>query len=423
MAGNPRRRGGDPIALALACATTPSLAACIAQSEAFPDTKSSPYTMGVRRTIVLLVSLLAAAPRPAGATTNVSLHRWESFISYHPIDAGRGWVLTNRKLLVTDDGGTTWIDATPPGLHRSIQHAGVDFLDADHAWLAVAGSPRGGSHDSEGVVRVWRTRDGGGFWSVAKVPLAESPPFGVYAAPRFGSFDLSHGWMLVGEPGNTGFDHGALLYVTHDGGARWRYVAHSPAGYGDTAFSSPTAGVASGGAMTQQVWRTTDAGRSWSEIRVRRPPACPRRRAVSFLAPTVVGSTLLLGEECEQRRRNHVPVLIMSSTNGGASWRRVGRLPPNTGSPIFASVSIWIGSGERVGFKISEDAGVVWRTFRAPRRACPGWMDALSFLSPDTAWTTVGTVDGNDPTCDRPFRLFGTSDGGEHWTPLLSRRP
>jgi hypothetical protein len=40
------------------------------------------------------------------------------------------------------------------------------------------------------------------------------------------------------------------------------------------------------------------------------------------------------------------------------------------------------------------------------RKACPGWMGSLSFLSPGSAWTTAGTTHGHDPTCDRPFRLW-----------------
>jgi photosystem II stability/assembly factor-like uncharacterized protein len=390
MAGKPRRRRGGLIALALACA------ACVS---------------------------LAVAPRPANATTGVgSLHRWESVVSYHPIDADRGWVLTNRRLLVTSDRGATWIDVTPPGLHRSIRNGGVDFLDADHAWVAVAGS-WSGERASKGFARVWRTMDGGGSWSVVRFRLAQPPPFGLYATPRFGSFDVASGWMLIGEPGNTGNDPGALLYVTHDGGAGWRYAGYSPAGYGDTAFSSPTTGVASGGALVQQLWRTTDAGCSWGEIHPRRPPACPRHRAIIFRGPAVVGSTLLLGEECDHLQGDRrVPVAVLASSNGGATWRRVGHLPRDTGFPLFVDPTTWVGSGEKVGFELTQDAGARWRAFETPRRACPGWMNALSLLSPRIGWIVTGTVEGNHATCDSPGRLLGTSDGGKHWTLLLSRR-
>jgi hypothetical protein len=36
------------------------------------------------------------------------------------------------------------------------------------------------------------------------------------------------------------------------------------------------------------------------------------------------------------------------------------------------------------------------------RKACPGWMGSLSFLSPGSAWTTAGTTHGHDPTPARP---------------------
>jgi hypothetical protein len=117
-----------------------------------------------------------------------------------------------------------------------------------------------------------------------------------------------------------------------------------------------------------------------------------------------------------------VPVAVLASGNGGATWHRVGHLPRNTGDPLFLDPSTWVGSGEKVGFEITQDGGVRWRGFETPRRACPGWMNGLSLLSSRDGWIVTGTVEGDHATCDAPGRLLGTSDGGEHWTLLLSRR-
>lgn len=72
---------------------------------------------------------------------------------------GQGWMLTNRQLLWSNDGGLSWTDVTPTGVPaHSISK--VHFLDAHHGWVASLLSSGSGFP----ALTCSRTTDGGLSW-------------------------------------------------------------------------------------------------------------------------------------------------------------------------------------------------------------------------------------------------------------------
>jgi hypothetical protein len=166
------------------------------------------------------------------------------------------------------------------------------------------------------------TRDGGKSWHRGVV-RGEGPYTlgGVTLAQRDGVW-----WALIDEAGDA--DTGTRMFRSADGGRTWRAVARPPV-HGQLAFFSPREGWLIGGRGGQTVWHTIDAGRSWTEVKVRLPPpvdheegievrhieyALPRRRPDSevLLSVTIFNP----GGSRE--------ALLYASHDDGSSWTPVG---------------------------------------------------------------------------------------------------
>jgi len=287
-------------------------------------------------------------------------------------EAGCTQTVDCNTVIRSDDGGATW--------RRVYGAAGpiawLQFVDATHGWIIVSGGS------------LVRTTDGGDTWQ----PLAgDGPTSGRFVSP-------TRGWMVFRtstEPTTAAVLGGPWsIRATEDGGTSWVEQLALPrsawppliASSGDKTLwilSSEPDTCSNSGCEGWLLWRTTDAGRTWSLIQ--RPthkagdplwwatPLPPGARALGFLG------TPSFADE----RFGVIPVGtsggegvggVLVTTDGGTTWLRrsdgqlgsgsaCGKLATGHCSVAVPDRSAWvvIGIGDFNTLQRTSDAGTVWQ--------------------------------------------------------------
>ena len=308
------------------------------------------------------------------------------------LTADQGWVVTDRYLLWTNDGGTTWLDITPPGVAGSALLRGAFFLDAQHGWVIAADQA---SSKATRVMAVFRTKDGGITWRSSSLPPLSSGgtiPYS-YGVANLTFVDPQHG--------------SARLFV---GGAGNQYVIIDPT-------PIPT-------------FATRDGGISWTAV----PPDYPPVPIANLpIPPSYRSHTANEGLVVSvNATRSILPVTFYTDTtsaivffisDGGKTWRAGASLPDPNRFPfgqdqgIMTSIdaNAWVVMF-RDRIEVTADEGRSWRTVR------PTGFELLSsfdFATPDTAWGlgTYRVCPGSAQTCFKEG-LMHSLDGGQTWSPL-----
>jgi photosystem II stability/assembly factor-like uncharacterized protein len=290
----------------------------------------------------------------------------------------------SQSLLRSDDGGDHW---SPIELPFAVGTRSVTafFLDLDHGWV-VAGA---GRSDSVEDAEIYRTDDGGLDWtSVASVDPISWVSHGLreqglkqwlwFRTPR-------DGWL-----GSLEADGSASVYVTHDGGAQWRWspLPEPPGGWSaghalllepprvattgdgammlaDTTQPAPPPGdqpARPRAAAAMVVYRTLDGGETWRD-----PVAGPAGADPRVTDPLFVDGAdgwLAAGGE------------VWRTSDAGRTWDRRGRLPPGRlfgdlapvdGRVALAQSSAGPASGADWSLVVTEDAGRTWRSLSRPQ--------------------------------------------------------
>jgi photosystem II stability/assembly factor-like uncharacterized protein len=158
------------------------------------------------------------------------------------VSSWQGWAAGAGHVLATTDGGRTW----------TRQYTGtaaldqVDFVDARDGWAT-------------GTNSLLRTTDGGATWS------AVGDPCGAIRSVHFVTPDA--GYAVAGgsqvriDGGLPAPVAGGELLATTDGGQSWAAVPAAPAQAQTVCFTSPSSGFLG---TPGKIWRTSDAGRTWS---------------------------------------------------------------------------------------------------------------------------------------------------------------
>ncbi|MBN1266454.1 MAG: PD40 domain-containing protein [Anaerolineales bacterium] len=226
----------------------------------------------------------AATPSPtptsSGAESSavpVNIH------AVHMLNAGSGWAVgsistagspqaaeepaSDERILFTNDGGSTWIDVSPPEVspQGSSLQADAAFIDLQHAWVVYTGS-----------TMVWSTIDAGSTWTAA--PALPSGMLG----SRFHALDNRNGWLLRSlEAGMS--QVWETLFHTSSGGETWTklidpYEQNNFARFSKTGwdfFDSQNGWMthnSQGVSASLFFQRTTDGGETWQNIELP-PPA------------------------------------------------------------------------------------------------------------------------------------------------------
>jgi photosystem II stability/assembly factor-like uncharacterized protein len=320
--------------------------------------------------------LLGAYPQdpPVSGITRLNLHTetWsaaetparQALRAIDFVDRGRGYALTNSRLLVTDDGGATWLLHDAPPFFDSI-----DAVSANVVW--------GTTICCSGDSAVSRSIDGAKTWQ--KLSVSFSKPLAIQA------FDADRAIVSSSDDG---------LWRTDDGGASWRQIDPIAYGYGPLTFIDAQHGWTNACVIyiCRDAFRiTVDGGQTW-ETR-----ALPHDATLwSFVTPDRGWATLdacpTQGVECGS--------VIFATDDGGRTWVEIGRGPAGLRDLTFVGESRgWattISPAGEIGVFATTDGGRTW----ARETVADGMFPTGFAKTADRIWllTAVGIQGGSDRT-------------------------
>jgi photosystem II stability/assembly factor-like uncharacterized protein len=328
-------------------------------------------------------------------------------------DANNGWgIAVNAKgyVLRTVDGGSTWLNASPPGIGSIGLSANLSVLNTNHVWVLVPGPDFfSGS--------LYRTVDGGTSWSSNTVPFG-----GAYL--QF--LDENHGFALA-DRGAAAGSEAVELFQTSDGGATWISVFHNDPGLAGFSDSLPLAGIKNGmtfsdartGWVTGSIpvdgeiylYGTHNGGVSWSQQSLPLPAGY---QAYQYLAqaPVFFGKDGFLPLTVD--RSGTTDLTFYTSHDGGLSW--TGN-PANSnqvikpGLPAFVDAQhIWSWDGGSHLYA-STDGAQTWQAAQTALNLS-GSLARLEFVPGFTGWALTRLDEAGHS------QLYRSSDGTT-WTPLI----
>jgi photosystem II stability/assembly factor-like uncharacterized protein len=345
----------------------------------------------------------------------------------HFLSATVGWAASDNssRLLMTSDGGAQWRDVSPPALRRAGyvldgSLAGGAFMSATDFWVSV--SDIAVDDEEMGVLReapspavVFHTTNGGLTWS----PSGSFPRSDGNVWIEFANDHL--GWVEVGN-GQAAMTEAVSIYLTTNDGRSWSLASRSmsatgapgtaggPALSGDKAglgvsaapspSGAPTLWLASSGAVTFLVSRSTDEGRTWTG-----PLAVGGETGdgggIAY-PPVFVGSQTGAFQASYGTQHGSVAAFV-STTDGGRSWS----LTPSPKARLLAVVSptTWVAAGGKTVY-LTTDGGLTWSRFSSSvdlnGSDLAGQMDFVNTLD---GWAILGSQ-----------HVWHTTDGGRVWT-------
>ena len=320
----------------------------------------------------------------------------------------------NNHILVTVDGGQTWLDATPAAL--STLPSGTTswglspfYLDANTAWVTP------GSFGS-GSGTLYHTTDGGVTWNTTTVPFDNA---------RYFFLDQNSGYALVSLGVGAGSQYVAV-YQTTDGGANWTQMfAHEPGTTASLPGSGHKAGLTFldmnhgwiGGdiPMTDYfyLYTTADGGANWSlETDIVLPPGYSNTFE-EVQQPIFVGGTVgylpvrMLTESSDSY------LLIYRTDDSGQTWIYQGMVQNGQDVDFDSPTSGWIAAG--TSLYRSTDSGMTWSAMSLTGIPAAESIQKVDFVDGQHGWA-LSTPDADTLS---PLNFYRTEDGGSTWTQLL----
>lgn len=303
----------------------------------------------------------------------------------------------------TSDSGRHWSNVLAPPQGIASQY----FLNRSTAWAATGTEAPSGA----GTFPLYRTIDGGSTWrQVGTLPEG---------ACTLQFVDQTQGWCT--DIGAAAGSEGVRLYRTNDGGTTWRLVSVTSPGVGPPStpnalpfgcdktisFTSPQVGWAAGycNGGSAYLERSSDGGADWEPLgRVPLPAGYPTDQGEGYEIPVQNGSDLAMTVRAGNRK------FVATSTDNGSTWQD-HQIP---GGPGYWNVDLidpnhWaLTNGTTLA--ITADAGAHWAisTPNIPLSRIGSGMipDQLSFLTPTQGWA-IPAPDGGPP--------LWTTDAGATW--------
>ncbi len=365
-----------------------------------------------------LRAMLIRNGKPLPGTTvterlNTSLPFVTTTQQFQMLNGTWGWKdgqLPNGNLWIatTSDGGNNWTNLPVPP--RSEAYSGVFFLNPSDGWIQTNKTVTG---TTQGTIVTYRTTDGGHTWT------STSSPAPSWVASGFGGIggllfvNVTDGWFTAfADAAGQGI---VAIYRTRDGGRTWSRIsvgnslgtsgglpastphALPPLGGGLTVALSPSVAFAAGapyGMPTPlDLYRTVDGGATWQPVSISLPPGIP----VSSLGGTSISPPIFGG-----RSGSLVMTLMPNSgdwqyamyttANSGQSWQFAGFVP---GTPAVGPPQPLVSFGSALsGIALSSDG--LFQTTDGGRnwtRLRPSWLPGLMHNLPNVAGVQlVGSI-------------------------------
>jgi photosystem II stability/assembly factor-like uncharacterized protein len=315
---------------------------------------------------------------------------------------------------VTQDGGQSWNDITPPRLARNL-YTKVYFLNARSGW--VAGRSRGLPRN----VSVFRTDDGGESWRRSAI-RGSIPDPATPGPPSLFFTDAKHGWDHQDTGSHSGFYKG-IIFRTTDGGRSWRAldVPYPAGGIGlpdEFMFVDAQRGWLP---ATEGLYATTDGGSAWSKQSARPPGARPGSIQYAS-APVAAGKSLILPVAFRQRGKVRYSEAFFVSPDLGATWELAGSTPDSfrcRNVPYEVEV---LGRGSWIVMCDSElirttNSGHTWSALDGNGLPADFFATSLSFADLRHGWIAANYSGCRSfkSDCYKIRELYATSDGGDTW--------
>ena len=324
----------------------------------------------------------------------------------------RGWGIgglagASDHVFRTNDGGTNWLDVTPP---EPAPEAGAPakaaigyFLDTTTGWAAYY---EDSLQPTPQRFRVWSTSDGGANWQPSRPIELEFLGTSDYP-PMIGFEDARNGWMIA-RHGPAGM-HSYPIYVlrTANGGESWE-MALTPAEGG--LQSCRKSGVDFGDRMTgwatvadcpivaPELAVTNDGGRTWEPLVLPAPESRPELfetelcegHSPQLISPMqgAVGVTCRTGLQLNY---------IYWTNDGGKTWQ----------SHLYPGGTINL-LNDRTAFALDRkiyqtlNGGATWDFVKSVQ-----WDGQFSFVNDQVGWAVARQGDA--------LALVTTTTGGKIW--------
>ena len=310
----------------------------------------------MHRSLAAVLLVACGGHAPVATTQAAAILTWtrlasgttESLRGLSVVSRDVAWASgTNGTVLRTIDGATWSRCATPPGA-EALDLRSLEALDAAHAVVISAGSP----------AHAFVTRDACASWTETYTRQGE----GVF----FDSLVLrDRAGLALGDPLPTADGSRFMLLASDDDGLTWQARAGPLAEAGEAAFAAsngciawPSADVvlfATGG-LASRVFRSTNAGVSWSSARVPVPSSASAGVfAIAFRDPSV--GYAIGGDYAAPT----MPGSFASTADGGATWQ-LGASPRGYRSSIAIAFADLLVVG-MTGSDVSHDDGASWIPF------------------------------------------------------------
>jgi photosystem II stability/assembly factor-like uncharacterized protein len=282
---------------------------------------ASLFVLDARR-VWLTVSGIRGGSPTVLSTADAGRH-WSS---QAPIPAGcrldfvspeHGWCVVDRATMgqdlitvyATGNGGRSWRRVNRPGSPPARCDKNVGFSTATLGWVVTA--------CAAGVPPLYRSRDGGAYWTPMSVHCSRCGP---------DSAGFSYGAMFSGLPVISGqdaavaFDLGkpqqTVIYRSIDGGSHWQPIRPpGPTSRWSPELRSPDSWILAHGA---RLLRTDNAGRSWTRSTMDRSFPDLSTGGSYVYAPHLLFDGPSIGWVVELDRAQ-----LWRTTSGGRSWTRI----------------------------------------------------------------------------------------------------
>ena len=365
-------------------------------------------------------------PRPPSPTP--TMVPWSLNVSsIGRLSLTEGWVLTGGQLLWSEDAGASWSDITPAGLSncpapdRCWILGRAAFLDANRIRIAVL---RAYGQIPLTTLSFMYTEDGGRTWGLSAIDefgeYHMCPGYACVSEVDLEFVDPRNGWLAAKAPLGMG-PSAPYLYRTRDAGRSWTELEMPIVG--QVTFIDAWTGWALGGegrGLNGWLYYTRDGGSTWREAGLDIPDG-PAVHGYDYQAPLFfTHNSGVIPVHFHGREDRDQMLGFYTTGNAGETWVLAARLEdPDLKSFGFGSSVPWSAFDESTWFVavseakqyLTRDRGQSWEVIAGS--GLNGFeLTEVQFVSEAEGWG-LGRICYSDFGCMRLLHV--THDGGRSW--------